>query len=103
MRIVQLQTSHYACSMPRRPRPITESWRHGLSGRAFVDAFLECAGAALALHIVPQPAAEHVSFSLAFEELSGSIDEVRANLQPADVEALQSATFRLSGGSSGTG
>jgi hypothetical protein len=103
MRIVQLQTSHYAGSMPRRPRPITESWRHSLSGRAFVDAFLECAGAAVALHIVPEPAVEHVSFSLAFEELSGSIDEVRANLQPADIEALQSATLRLSGGSSGTG
>jgi serine/threonine-protein kinase len=88
--------------MPR-PRPITESWRHGLSGRAFVDAFLECAGAAVALRIVPEPAAEHMSFSLAFEELSGSIDEVKASLQPADIEGLQAATFRLSGGSSTTG
>ena len=89
--------------MPRRPRPITESWRHGLSGRAFVDAFLECAGAAVALHIVPEPVAELISFSLAFEELSGSIDEVKANLQPADIEGLQSASFQLSGGSSITG
>jgi Protein kinase domain len=88
--------------MPRRPRPITESWRHGLSGRPFVDAFLECAGAAVALHIVPEPAAQHLSFSLAFEELTGSIEEVKANLQPADVEALQSASFRLSGGTSST-
>src|SRR5687767_3503526 len=103
MRIVRLQTPHYDPAMPRRPRPITESWRHGLSGRPFVDAFLECAGAAVSMHIVPEPATEHVSFSLAFEELSGSIDEVRASLQPADIEALQSASFRLSGGSSGSG
>jgi len=103
MRIVRLLAWLYTRAMPRRPRPITESWRHGLSGRPFVEAFLECAGAAVALHIVPEPATEHVSFSLAFEELSGSIDEVKANLQPADVEALQSASFRLSGGSSGSG
>jgi hypothetical protein len=85
--------------MPRRPRPITESWRHSLSGRAFVEAFLDCAGAAVSLQLVPEPANEHVSFNLAFEEVSGSIDEVRAILQPQDVAALQSATFRLSGGS----
>ncbi|HKO92335.1 MAG TPA: serine/threonine-protein kinase [Polyangiaceae bacterium] len=35
--------------------------------------------------------------SLAFEELSGSLEEVRENLQPEDVESLQSASFRLSG------
>jgi len=55
------------------------------------------------MHLVPEPANEHVSFNLAFEELSGSIDEVRANLQPQDVEALQSASFRLSGGAATTG
>jgi hypothetical protein len=85
--------------MPRRPRPITESWRHALAGRAFVDAFLDCAAAAVTLDIVPSPASEHVSFSLALEELSGSIEEVRGNLQPQDIDTLQSAVFRLSGGS----
>ncbi len=85
--------------MPRRPRPITESWRHALAGRAFVDAFLDCAAAAVALDIVPSPASELVSFSLALEELSGSIDEVRGNLQPQDIDTLQSAVFRLSGDS----
>lgn len=85
--------------MPRRPRPITESWRHALAGRAFVDAFLDCAAAAVALDIVPSPASEHVSFSLALEELSGSLEEVRGNLQPQDIDTLQSAVFRLSGGS----
>src|SRR5689334_7668413 len=84
--------------MPRRPRPMTESWRHALSGRAFVDAFLDCASAAITLRSVPEPVTEQVSLSLAFEELSGSIQEVRANLQPQDIEALQSAAFRLSGG-----
>src|SRR6185295_12584227 len=93
----------YAVGMPRRPRPITESWRHGLSGRAFVEAFLDCAGAAVSMQLVPEPANEHVSFNLAFEELSGSIDEVRATLQPQDVAAVQSATFRLSGGAPTTG
>lgn len=82
--------------MPRRPRPIAESWRHALSGRAFVDAFLDCARAAVSLRIVPDPATEHVSLNLAFEELSGNIDEVRSNLQPQDIEGLQSALFRLS-------
>lgn len=85
--------------MPRRPRPITESWRHALTGRAFVDAFLDCAAAAVALEIVPAPATEHVSFSLAMEELSGSIAEVRDSVQPQDIDTLQSAVFRLSGGS----
>lgn len=85
--------------MPRRPRPITESWRHALVGRAFVDAFLDCAEAAVSLDIVPSPASQLVSFSLALEELSGSIEEVRSALQPQDVDTLQSAVFRLSGGS----
>jgi serine/threonine protein kinase len=62
-----------------------------------VDAFLDCAAATVSLKLVPAPATEHVSFSLSFEELSGSIEEVRSNLQPQDIEALQSATFRLSG------
>src|SRR5688572_28732817 len=85
--------------MPRRPRPITESWRHALTGRAFVDAFLDCAATAVTLDIVPSPATQHVSFSLALEELSGSIEEVRGNIQPQDIDTLQSAVFRLSGGS----
>jgi hypothetical protein len=89
--------------MPRRPRPITESWRHALSGRAFVDAFLECAAAAVSLEVVPAPASEHVSFSLSFEELSGSIDEVRSGLRPEDIEGLQTASFRLSSASSAPG
>jgi hypothetical protein len=82
--------------MPRKPRPITESWQHNLTGRAFVDAFFDCASAALALGIVPSGAAEQVSFSLSFEELTGTLDEVRANLSPADIDTLQSASFRLS-------
>jgi hypothetical protein len=81
----------------RKPRPIAESWRHGLSGQAFVDAFLDCAAGAVSLGVVPAPASAHVSLSLAFEELSGSIEEVRQNLQPADVESLQAASFRLVG------
>jgi tRNA A-37 threonylcarbamoyl transferase component Bud32 len=82
--------------MPRKPRPITESWQHNLSGRAFVDAFFDCASAALALGIVPAGANEQVTFTLSFEDLTGTLDEVRANLQPADIESLQSASFRLS-------
>jgi len=81
----------------RKPRPITESWRHGLSGQAFVDAFLECATGAVSLGVVPPPASAHVSVSLAFEELSGSIEEVREHLRPEDVESLQAASFRLVG------
>lgn len=66
-----------------------------MSGRPFIDAFLDCSRAAVALGIVPQPSTEQVTLSLAFEELSGSIDEVRGSLRPADVEALQAAAFRL--------
>jgi hypothetical protein len=82
--------------MPRKPRPITESWQHNLTGRAFVDAFFDCASAARSLGLVPSGASEHVSFSLSFEELTGTLEEVRASLQPADIESLQSASFRLS-------
>jgi serine/threonine protein kinase len=68
-----------------------------------VDAFLECAAAAVSLEVVPAPASEHVSFSLSFEELSGSIDEVRSGLRPEDIEGLQTASFRLSSASSAPG
>jgi Protein kinase domain len=94
---VQSGTCDYACGVLRRPRPITESWRHGLSGQAFVDAFLDCADGAVSLGVVPPPASAHVTFTLAFEELSGSIEEVRENLRSEDVESLQSASFRLIG------
>jgi serine/threonine protein kinase len=73
-----------------------------LSGRPFADAFLDCAGAAVALGVVPNASTEQVSFSLSFEELTGSIDEVRRSLRPADVEGLQAASFRLTG-SGGSG
>jgi hypothetical protein len=89
--------------MPRKPRPITESWQHNLTGRAFVDAFFDCASAARSLGLVPSGASEHVSFSLSFEELTGTLDEVRASLQPADIDSLQSASFRLSARHPGPG
>ncbi|MET0413649.1 MAG: serine/threonine-protein kinase [Polyangiaceae bacterium] len=89
--------------MPRKPRPITESWQHNLTGRAFVDAFFDCASAARSLGLVPSGASEHVSFSLSFEELTGTLEEVRASLQPADIDSLQSASFRLSARHPGPG
>lgn len=82
--------------MPRKPRPIAESWQHTLSGRAFLDAFFDCASAALALGIVPAGATEQVTLSLPFEELTGTLEEVRGHLSPEDVDALESATLRLS-------
>jgi hypothetical protein len=87
--------------MPRKPRPITESWQHALEGQAFVDAFLDCCVAAVALKLVPAPALEHVVFILGFEELSGDIEEIRRISRPSDSDGLQSASFRLTSSSEG--
>lgn len=81
--------------MPRTPRPLNESWQHTLVGASVLPAFLECADAALKSGILPTPGPEQITLVLPYEQITGTLGEVRQNLLPEDAAELQSASLKI--------